>query len=204
MQSSVLSLSYAAWAHPSGEWISDNNEVYFGRDGSGNHYYSKFAFKTPKVMGKPQKLTLSLITSQQSNPTPNVAYLSQEDLQADQLSSTSSYIAQAASNHTANTNVLAGTSVEFAFDTDALKPDTTYFIYVKRVSSNYNGFTGVYNPLYVDQGDKASILLEHIHGVIRLCVDGVIRKAVPLVGKDGVPHNAILLVGSGGAVKIPE
>ena len=121
MLSSVLSLSYAAWAHPSGEWISDNNEVYFGRDGSGNHYYSKFAFKTPKVMGKSQKLTLSLTTSQQSNPTPNVAYLSQEDLQADQLSGISSYIAQAASNHTANTNVSAGTAVEFVFDTDAKK-----------------------------------------------------------------------------------
>lgn len=183
MAAEKLSITYAAYAVSSGNWDTENNEVYSGKSES-YVFYTKFAFQTPAALSKSKTLTLGVTTSQNSNPLANTAFLSEVDMTSDQVASMESYIASSAPVG-GSTATSAGTEITFTFETDALKANTTYYLYIKRTNTAYNGFFAMYNPLYGEQSNKAYVLLDYLKGAGRIYTGESYHTAIPHVYTNG-------------------
>lgn len=140
----------------------DTDYLYCGRDSNGDFWMSKVCFNTNGLnFKKSKKINIVLTTCQTSNPYGTSALISTAELTPSQVHNlTSDDKAQAVSGYIAHfdctqetsSNISSGTVIYYPLDTEALKPNTTYYLYFKRWigwannTSGTNGWTACYIP----------------------------------------------------------
>ena len=161
-----LAITYGAYAmNGDTSWRENRAGLQAARSG-GYFYFSKMGFDTKGLdIGKSVSLSLTITTSQTSNPYGTSAILTTSELTPSQvhnitseevLDATEGYVAYVhCTSHTSNGNVNPGAKVTYTFDIGNLKPNQEYFIYIKRrigwtnaATGGTNGYTVWYNPCY--------------------------------------------------------
>lgn len=146
---------YSGWIH--------YYDLYAGRDSAGTYWFSKLSFNTNGLKIKKSKtLTISHTVHYTSNPYGTSAILTTSELTPSQVhnltteakvTAVSGYVSYTnCDSHTYSENQSKGTVFYYTFDTDKLKSNTTYYIYIKRrvglanAVGSTNGWTEYYNP----------------------------------------------------------
>jgi hypothetical protein len=202
----------------------DYRDLYAGRDSDGQYWFSKLSFNTNGLkIKKSTTLTISHTLRGTSNPYGTSAILTTSELTPNQVHAltteanviaVSGYIAYThCDSHTSSANQSSGTVITYTFDTDKLKSDITYYIYIKRrvglsnsTSSSPNGWTEYYNPCYSDSyASYSSLSLTYESGgcvnirngsefkkyAVYIYSDGKYKRYAPYVykGSQWVPCN---------------
>ena len=165
-KTSVLNVEYSKYSI-NGEynWYDDDGYLYYGRSSTGQYagyyWFSKVCFNTNGLNFKQSKhLDLVFTTYQTSFPWGTSAIITTTELSPSEVHNlTSLDKVQAVSGFVAHfeadvgeSNISSGTVVRYPLDTDKLKPNTTYYLYMKRyagwanTTANYNGWTCCYSP----------------------------------------------------------
>lgn len=166
-KTSVLNVEYSKYSI-NGEysWYDDDGFVYYGRASTGNYagyyWFSKVCFNTNGLNFKQSKsINIVLTTYQTSNPWGTSALITSSELTPSQIhalttdakaQAVSGYIAHFDCTQATSGNLSAGTVIYYPLDTDKLKPNTTYYLYLKRwigwtnESGGTNGWTCCYSP----------------------------------------------------------
>lgn len=218
-----LAINTGQWAHcayGANSWNSDENGVlYAARDAQHSYYVAKLSFNTNNVnwIGIPS-LTLSLKTSENSNPYGTCAVLSTESLkphniydviydaayfafnEAD-IKNISGYITHKnCTSHTVSETKPKDTIFSYDFGDINLSQNTTYYIYIiRRISSNtnLNGWTAFYSPCASSNAVNPPIVLEYKAPHVNIHNGTEFKKYIPYVYDDGKFKRCIPYIHNG-------
>lgn len=191
-----LKITYGGYAqNGDGAWKEGNSELYAAREGDGAFFFSKLAFSTEGIdIHKSAAISLAMTLCGTSNPYGTSAILTTAELTPAQIhalttesavAGVSGYVAYThCTSHTSSKNAEAGSQIVYEITTEALKSNTTYYLYIRRRvglpntnESTPAGWTEMYNPCHSDTyAEYSAVTLTYEPGgYVRIDDGGSIR-----------------------------